>query len=345
MDRRQFLSGLGGSAVVSMLPSATHAAAACTAPAETSIRIIDASKNLTHTAKQIADAGITTVMRFYTRLANFDHGAYQNTALSKTELKALEDQGLAIATVFQYFSGGIGRTFHEPSKKLYDVRDALKNADIVKQPEGSAIYFGADFDLGIGDRKKNITAVKKYFEHAQNEVSKSGRKIGVYGCGRTCEVLAEEKWDMYYWISASVGYWHTAEFFNSGNWHLFQTKTEVTRPYGEIDTNILNPKFTSFGQWRSNGSAVIEPAAVSQSVLDARRFVAPRRMQLFSDPTRPEQTGITLEGIDRARTLSGRPVRVICQQGDAVGVSLDEAATQRGYCRASDLRPTIPTSG
>src|SRR6516225_10379887 len=94
MDRRQFLSGLGGSAVVSMLPSATHAAAACTAPAETSIRIIDASKNLTHTAKQIADAGITTVMRFYTRLANFDHGAYQNTALSKTELKALEDQGL-----------------------------------------------------------------------------------------------------------------------------------------------------------------------------------------------------------------------------------------------------------
>lgn len=343
MDRRQFVSGLSTSALTFMLPSAAHAAFACTAPTDTNYRIIDASKNLTRAAKQIADAGTSTVIRFYTRLANLDHGPYQNTALSKDELKALEDQGLAIATVFQYFSGGEGKRFHERTKKIYDVRDALKYADIMKQPEGSTIYFGADFNLALGDRQKNIRVIKEYFEHAQNEVAKSKRKIGVYGCGKTCEILAEENWDMNYWISASVGYWRTAEFFNSNNWHLFQTKVELARPYGEIDTNILNPSFTTFGQWRSNGSAVTEPAGVSQKILDARRFVAPQRMRLFSDPARPKQTLIPLQGTELNRTRRGRSVRVICQSGDAVGVSLNESGGLRGYCRASDLRPTIPS--
>jgi hypothetical protein len=344
MERRQFLSGMGIGAAVSVFPSVVRAAASCGTSIETDIRIVDASKSLTMSAKQIANAGITTVIRFYTRLENFDHGPYQNAVLSKAELNALEDQRIAIATVFQYFSGGSGRTFHEATKKIYDVRDAVKSADNMKQPEGSAIYFGADFNLTIGDREQNILAVKQYFQHAQKEVAKSGRKIGVYGCGKTCEVLAEEKWNMYYWISASVSYWRTAEFYNSGNWHLFQTKTDLARPYGEIDTNILNPRFTSFGQWRSDGSLVTEPAAVSKRILDARRFVVPKRMQLFSDPLHPDQTLIPLEGAELSRTGFGRSVRVMCQEGEALGVSLDERML-RGFCRPADLRSTIPSFG
>jgi Domain of unknown function (DUF1906) len=345
MCRRQLFFGLSASAAASMLARATAAKAqtTCTAAADTDFRIIDASTNLSRVAKQIADAGSTTVIRFYTRLANLDHGPYQNTALTKDELKALEDRGLAIASVYQYFSGGKGTTFHEPMKKIYDVRDALKYAERMDQPEGSTIYFGADYDLKFGDRQKNISAVKKYFEHAQKEVSKTKRKIGIYGCGRTCEVLAEEKWDMNYWISASVAYWRTAEFYNSGGWHLFQTRTELLRPYGVIDTNILNPKFTSFGQWRSNGSAASEPAEVSKKVFDARRFVAPQLMQLFPDPARPGQNPIPLQGAELNRTRYGRSVRVICQpSADVVGVSLDESGKLRGYCRSSDLQTTIP---
>ncbi|MER9554380.1 glycoside hydrolase domain-containing protein [Mesorhizobium sp. M0323] len=335
MHRREFLLSLGAIGVISVVPSAAHAAFACAASKDTGCRIIDASKNLAPAAKHIADAGATTTIRFYTRLANLNHGPYQNTALSKEELKALEDQGLAVATVFQYFSGGHGHTFQEPTKKIYDVRDALKYADMMKQPEGSTIYFGADFDMKVGDLQKNISAVKRYFEHAQNEVSKSRRKIGLYGCGKACEVLAEEKWDMNYWISASVSYLRTAEFFNGGNWHLFQTRTEVARRYGKIDTNILNPKFTSFGQWRSNGSPVNEPSAASQKILDAHLFPH-QRIRLFSDPSRPKQTLI-------GSAPRGRPVRVICREGDAVGLSLNESDNLWGYCRSSDLNPTIPS--
>ena len=46
----------------------------------------------------------------------------------------------------------------------------------------------------------------------------------------------------------SIGYWDTAEFFNGGKWHLFQTKTELHKPFGAADTNILNSQFQSFGQ-------------------------------------------------------------------------------------------------
>ena len=331
IDRRQFCSGVAASTASLMLPSAAHAEQSCTTPADTACRIIDASVNVGPKAKQIADTGIQTVIRFYTRLGNFDHGPYQNTALSQDELKALEDKQLAMATVFQYFSGGSGRTFHEPTKKIYDVRDALLYADKTKQPEHSTIYFGADFNLGPGD----VGVIKEYFEHAQREVSKTNRQIGVYGCGRTCEILADENWDgMKYWISASTSYWHTAEFFNSDGWHLFQTRADIARPFGSIDTNITNPKYTSFGQWRSNGNAVAEPADISRRIRDARQFVTSRHTQLFSDPALSRPSDVL--------ALFGRAVRVICRNGDATGISLDETEVLRGYCKASDLSPTMP---
>ncbi len=182
-------------------------------------------------------AGTSTVIRFYSRNANhLDNGKkYQNTVLSKDELKALRDHDLTVATVFQYFSGGSGRSFQNPSKKINDVLCARHSADNMKQPEGSAIYFGADFNLDGGSPaawEKNIKAIKEYFEYAHAEVAKDGRKIGVYACGKTCEILQQEGWDMFYWNSASIGYWDTAEFFNGGKWQLFQTKTEPPKGFG-----------------------------------------------------------------------------------------------------------------
>lgn len=337
INRRQVLSGLASSAVGSVVPNRTFAASSCNVQLETRSRIIDSSKNLAKVAKQIANAGASTAIRFYSRLKNLDHhGPYQNEVLTKDELIALEDQGLAIATVFQYFSGGPSG-FHNKNKKIFDVAEALNFAERMKQPEGSTIYFGADFRLTASD----VTVVKEYFEYAQQQVTKQGWKIGVYGCGKTCEILEEEKWQMDYWLSASVSYWHTAEFFNSNNWTLFQTKTELHRPYGVVDTNILNPKFTSFGQWRTNGKPSDEPAVLTQRILDDRAFVATKSLQLFSDPARPEKSLVKLEGINRSYALRSRPVRILCREDNFVGVSFDESDALLGYCRASDLSTTI----
>ena len=64
MERRQFLSGMGIGATISIFPSMASAASTCGTSIQTDIRIIDASKSLTKSAKQIADAGVTTVIRF-----------------------------------------------------------------------------------------------------------------------------------------------------------------------------------------------------------------------------------------------------------------------------------------
>ena len=116
MDRRQIVTGIGTSAAASLFPSVSDTRAVCTADSATKIRIIDASIDLTKTAKNIADAGISTVIRFYSRNANhLDNGKkYHNTVLSKDEWKALRDHDLTVATVFQYFSGGSGRSFQNP---------------------------------------------------------------------------------------------------------------------------------------------------------------------------------------------------------------------------------------
>lgn len=339
IDRRSLLAGVGASAAAAICPTAARSAS-CDVDADTRCRIFDSSKTITKTASKMADAGAKSVLRFYSRQKNLDPhlGPYQNEVLTTDELKAIEDAGLSVATVFQYFSGGSGRTFHDDKKKINDVAEALAFADRMKQPEHSTLYFGADFPLKPDD----VTVVKQYFEYAMQQMSRYSKtwKIGVYGCGKTCEILSAEGWDIDCWISASVSFWRTAEYFNSGNWTLFQTRTELSRSFGEIDTNILNPKRTSFGQWRSDGKPVSEPIAVSQKIRDHRTFIQVPRLQLFPDP-RPVNP-IALTGLDASRALKGRSVRVLCAQGDFVGVSFDETDTLLGYCKASDLGPTIP---
>lgn len=340
IDRRKFLAGAGSSAAAFLSPNSALSAAGCDVDLETRCRIFDSSKDITTTAKQIAAAGAKTVIRFYSRIKNLNPhlGPYQNEVLSAKELEAIGEADLSVATVFQYFSGGSGRTFHDERKKVDDVKEALAFADRMNQPEHSTLYFGADFPLKPND----VTVVKQYFEYAMQEMSKHPTKwkIGVYGCGQTCEVLAAEGWEIDYWISASVSYWRTAEFYNSDNWTLFQTKTELGRSFGTIDTNILNPKLTSFGQWRVDGKPIADPMAISRKILDRRRFIQVPRLQLFSDPS--TTTPIKLNGIDASRALQGRSVRVLCTQGDFVGVSFDETDNPLGFCRASHLGTTIP---
>lgn len=350
VNRRHFLVGAGALATAPFLPSVGLAAPTCAVDNATHFRILDASKDLTKKAKLLKDAGIDTVIRFYSRDAKhlFKGKRYQNTVLSTEELKALQDHDIAVATVFQYFSGGSGSFFfdspgnayYDKNKKINDVYCAVNSADGFKQPEGSTIYFGADFDLGKAKTKatleNRVSTIKSYFEHAQREVTKSGRKVGIYGCGKTCEILQKEGWDMHYWLSASTSYWKTAEFYNVGDWHLFQTKTDVHGPLGEIDTNILNPKFSYFGQWKGDKTELAEPRETAEKIFDARRYAVHSRTDLFSDPSLSNRALLPQKG------RAGLPVRIICQVGAAVGINLSEKDGVDAYCKTSDLGPRIP---
>ena len=228
------------------------------------MRIIDSACDLTAHAEGIRLAGIKTVIRYYAR----GPGQWAGKVLTRSELDALEAQNLSVVVVFQNDNHKPDAFFDE-YKKVEDVMWARTHADHLQQPGGTPIYFGVDFDLRHWDGKKSdssvtaqrIAAVKSYFDYARQELAKDGRTIGVYGCGATCEIL--EGIADYFWLSASADYSRSGEFYNSGKWHLFQNRVDLTRFYGDpascpIDSNLAHPDHEDFGQWRRDSESHFE---------------------------------------------------------------------------------------
>src|SRR3974390_2778049 len=81
--------------------------------------------------------------------------------------------------------------------------------------------------------------------------------IGIYGNGFVNRTLRQEKLAVYNWISASRSHEETVDFYNSGQWHLFQNQVDH-RWFGtagkcstglDVDTNLQNPNVAAIGVW------------------------------------------------------------------------------------------------
>lgn len=310
------------------------------------VRIIDSACDLTNHAEGMRLAGINTVIRYYAH----GPGQWAGKVLTKTELDVLEAQNLSVAVVFQN-NNNVPENFLKENKKVEDVMWARTHADHLQQPEGTPIYFGVDFDLRHWDGKKSdsnvteqrIAAIKRYFEYAREELAKDGRKLGAYGCGKTCEVL--EGIADYFWLSSSADYWRSGEFYNSGEWHLFQNRVNLTRFYGDskacpIDTNLANPNHEDFGQWRRDGVPDVDVREISQQVLDARSFVAVQQLWLYKAHPQHDRTPLKpaeLSPSERTALRYAFNVKILSEEGDYYGVCLDESDMVRGWCHRSDL--------
>ena len=348
LNRRAFIAGLGAASLAPW-PRAAQAGPHALYPADdTRLRIIDSAVDLTTRAEAIRLAGIKTVIRYYAR----GPGQWDGKVLSKSELDALEAQNLSVAVVFQQ-DNHKPDNFLDENKKIDDVMWARAHADHLQQPAGTPIYFGADFDLlhWDGTKRKSdpsvtaqrIASVRSYFEYARQELAKDGRKLGVYGCGHTCEILAGIA--DYFWLSASADFWHSGEFYNSGKWHLFQNRADLLRYYDHakpcpIDANLANPEHESFGQWRRDGEPAMDSREATRTVLEARSFVAVQQLGLYRDHPQRDATLLkpeTLSPSERAALRYAFSVKILAEEGDCYGVSLDEGDWVRGYCHKSDL--------
>jgi hypothetical protein len=339
---------------------------------ESWIRIIDSARSVTAAAATIKQSGIATVIRYYAR----EGGQWCGKVLGKSELDALDAAELSVAVVFQH-NNNQADYFYDEEKKKEDVKWALNHAQDLKQPTETPIYFGADFDLG-GRRKKdshgnfikdqngdyvieysdeiqhaNEAAILNYFRYAREELGKKNYKVGVYGCGATCELLGGDqqrpKLADYFWISASVSYKGTSRFYNSRNWHLFQNKVELPRTdfipkqcrdeYGRnesqsdssrvIDTDVLNDRFEDFGQWRKDGSRPAHPSVASKLVLQNRAFSQVASAKIHAQPSEGS-AGI-------GRVLYARNARILERTGDYVAVTVTESDQILGYCKRTGL--------
>jgi hypothetical protein len=342
VSRRAFAKGLLASALI---PSSS-AIGQPNDPA--GIAIIDTPNNAAKAASKLSAQNVKVVVRFFARKSQ--PGLHEKVMASDgnmidgvREPTILIRHGLSIVSLYQYrndlsekFLRGLEDTGSAKAEVAADAKAALEQAKLVGQPEGSAIYFGVDYNVN----RATVDPVLEYFRAIGRTVGRH-YAIGVYGNGLINRVLRQEKLVAYNWISASRSHEETVDFYNSGHWHLFQNQVD-RRWYGplgkcstglDVDTNLQNPGVSSIGAW---GAGEVDRSR-NQKIFDQRRF-AIRTTPVVQENKR----GGRICKFDN-RVLRNANVRILAQSGAWSGVDVDEDGNVDGQVRTADLTSNFAT--
>lgn len=342
VSRRTFTKGLLASALV---PG--HAAIG--QPNDPAgIAIIDTPNNAAKVAANLSAQNVKVVVRFFARkpqpgLREKVMASDGNMIDGVREPTILIRHGLSIVSLYQYrnnlpekFSKGLEDTGSGKAEVAADAKAALEQAKLIGQPEGSAIYFGVDFNVS----RASVEPVLEYFR-AVNRTVGSHYAIGIYGNGFVNRTLRQEKLAAYNWISASRSHEETVAFYNSGQWHLFQNQVD-RRWFGppgkcsmglDVDTNIQNPTVSSIGAW---GAGEVNKSR-NQKIFDQRRF-AIRATPVVQDGGKDRQGCKPDKSVPRNAS-----VRILAQSGAWCSVDVDEDGNADGQVKTADLTSNLAT--
>jgi len=338
------------------------------------IAIVDTPNNAARAAAKLAARNVKVVVRYFARKAQPGLGekimaSDGNIVDGVREPTVLIRHGLSIVSLYQYrnnlpekFLSGLEDTGSAKAEMAADAKAALDQARLVGQPEGSAIYFGIDFNLtkckcdgaGQANRTRNgdpapnhatVDAVLEYFRGIGRTVG-SRYAIGVYGNGMVNRILREEKLVSYNWISASRSHEETADFYNGGTWHLFQNQVD-RRWFGppgkcsiglDVDMNLQNPRVSGIGAW---GAGEIDRSR-NQKIFDQRRF-AVRTTPVVQDGGGGGRLTDRQNCKSDDRVARNANVRILVQSGVWSGVDVDEDGSLDGQVRTADLTSSLAT--
>lgn len=297
------------------VPAGLDGMNACTQPNH---RFLDAMVN----------GGVDTVLRYYSDTNNANLNCKNVT---RRERDLLHDHGLALAIVYQ-FEGRAKNRYTGP-RATQDATFCLKRARVIGQPEGSMIWFGVDSDAALN----TDTGVLDYF----SEVSRrfGGRfRVGIYAAGARCRLVRDAGLADGFWVPEAPAWEGTRAFMNSGDWTVFQNKTDIdsnglTAGMGQtlhIDTDILNPAAgNSIGAFLRDGSIKSYDPIRLNSVASARFWVRAGKLDIFSEP----------DGEAEAHACVARTVHVLALGHEWSLVDVDEDGTDEGWCRTAGLAP------
>lgn len=276
--------------------------------------IVDASARIDAAkARALKGRGVKTVFRYYCQLPP----SLPGKDLQPEEANVILGEGLSLGVVFQHYNNCY-RTFENHWGKE-DAEQALRMAAAIKQPTGSAIYFGVDGDWPWAGMLEQVVA---YFEDVNKAFEGSGYKVGVYSNGCTCNVIREKELASYFWLSGSTGHSGTQAFYNTGFWTMYQNALDITLADAKlsVDSNLLNPAAKGdFGQFDAKSAAnAAHPASLAASLLAGRRFLknatqilsAPASSGTVLGPLRKDQNVLAAES-------SGAYTRILTQEGGA----------------------------
>ncbi|MAY46509.1 MAG: hypothetical protein CML65_14810, partial [Rhodobacteraceae bacterium] len=276
----------------------------------------------------LVNSGVDTVLRYYSDQNNAGLACKNVTRL---ERDILHDHGLSLAIVYQF--EGRGQNRYTGPRATRDAGFCLDRARAIGQPDGSAIYFGVDSDAALN----TDAGVLDYFREVRRVFG--GRyRVGIYAAGARCRLIRNAGLADYFWVPEAPAWAGTRDFLNSGDWTVFQNKTDIEKSFMTdgldqpiaIDTDIVNPaQGNTIGAFRRDGSIATYDPARLHAVHDARHWVTDGKLDLHDTP-----------GTGGAGHLCiARTVHVIETAGDWAWVDIDEDGLGDGYCLRAALSP------
>lgn len=278
--------------------------------------------------ENLVASGVDTVFRYYSDTNNANLNCKNVT---RRERDLLHDHGLALAIVYQFEGGAKNR--YTGARAAADAAFCLDRAREINQPEGSTIWFGVDSDTG-----RNADAdVLAYFRAIR--AAFGGRfRIGAYAAGARCRLLRDAGLADGFWVPEAPAWNGTRAFLNSGDWTLYQNKTDIKKSglnadMGQvlpIDTDILNPSVgRTIGAFGKDGAIRTYDPARLAAVAGARFWVKPNRLEILDFP----------EGSPVAHACIARMVHVRAIGPEWSLVDIGEDGEAEGWCRTADLAP------
>lgn len=288
-----------------------------------------------------AQLAMLSVYQFYSQEGKFDSNRSSGPVLLVDDRPRLEAPK-TVADFNDCITPDRPNTIEEDAR--LDAYAAITQASkLIKQPTGTAIYFGVDFNL-TDDRRKNVY---KYFNIVSKLVTDAGYKVGVYGNGAIGDYLFDNHLVDFVWLTASSSHQGSANTYNKKHWDLLQTKTDTRwllkkgsngHPdiVAELDTNIQNPDSTFVGFWKRSGAVSIDHDR-NVAIHKARYFVCE------GSPTIVDDAGSALDRPFCTKTF-GLAVRAFKTDTakKLIQVDCNEDGVADGWMKVGDLSVSRP---
>lgn len=180
------------------------------------------------TAGDLAAAGMEFACRYLVPVQ------YAWKRLTRSEAEFITAAGMQIISVFETSAS---RASKGAAAGRADGAAAYKEAQLICQPTGTAIYFAVDYDAQPAD----YDAIEAYLRTAGEQIP--GYEVGVYGSYAVIEEMARRRAAKHFWQTYA---WSRGQMSQATN--VYQYKNDISMAGIGVD---LNESFGNEGFWNT----------------------------------------------------------------------------------------------
>jgi hypothetical protein len=185
-------------------------------------------------------AGISTIARYY----DYVDETLPGKTLTLAERDLVAAHRMSLIVVFQHHNDQLAS--FTPERGTGDAKRALELAAKLRQPKGSAVYFGVD---GGWKSEADQAKIAAYFKAAHAVMAEAGYRVGVYGSGLSCARVITAGNGSLCWLANPKSWPGTSWALAHNAWSIRQG-TQVLCGGIYVDFDRPNGKLPDVGQWQ-----------------------------------------------------------------------------------------------